>query len=154
MKRYANRASFGHATYISSLEHGFPQKIVDEHCIQALNERRIAVSFAAALLSAVVETAEIMERETAFQEKIRAVIAECQNVLGDNSVYILDDSEDPENSKFLEEACEKALKAAAHAGNLCNNLVIFFSKSPNTEKLLFQARKMCDSATKKVFGSC
>jgi hypothetical protein len=150
MERYSNRDEFRKSTGIFSLEHDWLQKFVDEHYIQALGERRVAAAFAVAILSVVAETPEISERGDSLQKIIRDVVAECQSVLEDNSVYILDDFEISENSKFLEGACQKALKTVSQAGNLCNNLPLCFSNNANTEKLILQARDMCDSATKRA----
>lgn len=150
MERYPNRDEFKKSTGILSLEHDWLQKFVDEHNIQALGERRVAVAFAVAILSVVAETPEVSGRGDSPQKTIREVVAECQSVLEDNSVYILDDSEISENSKFLEDACEKALKAVSQAGNLCNNLPLLFSNNAEVEKLILQARDMCDSAAKRA----
>ncbi|MFZ2153686.1 MAG: hypothetical protein WAV16_00450 [Candidatus Moraniibacteriota bacterium] len=112
----------------------------------------MAAAFALAVLSVVAEMAEASERED-FQKVVREVIAECNGILADDCVYILDDFEDRENSELLRTAINKALEAVTHAGNLCNNSVILFSG--NIQELMMQVRDRCDLIIKRrLFGIC
>lgn len=149
MKRYSNREELREAIAMVIRGYGFQQRYIDECRIQALQERRIAASFAVAILSVAVETAEISGQDD-LKKVIERVIAECQMVLEDNSIYIQDNSENPENSRLLEDASEKALEAVSHAGNLCNNLLLLFSG--NMQKIILQARDRCDFTTRRMIG--
>lgn len=144
-------AAFWHLR-ISALneKHGcYWQNVIDESRIQELQNYRMAVAFAVPVLTAVEHEDEH------YQACIRKIIDECEEVLKDESVYVIAGRRNPKLSQRLEDAVEKARDAVAHAGNLCNNLMPCLEKQipENLFALGLQARDVCDRAIKiKRFG--
>jgi hypothetical protein len=107
--------------------------------VQALCDYRKAAAFAVAILSVV---------EISDNRYIEEVLAECEAILVDEVVYILDGGEvEAVESKRLKDSVSRAQEAIAHAGNICNNFM------PGTipegiHEVVLRARNICDEAIK------
>jgi hypothetical protein len=128
-----------------SIKHGcYWQRVIDEYNIRVLQNYRIAAAFAVPILI----TVENVDKN--LQACIRRIIDECEEVLKDESLYIVAGKRNPKLSQKLGDAVEKASDAVAHAGNLCNNLIPYLENQipANLFALGLRARDICDRAIK------
>ena len=139
MKTYSSRLEFREAVRASIRKNGFQQKWIDGARVQALCDYRKAAAFVVAVLSVI---------EISDGRYIKEVLAECEAVLVDDVVYVLDgEGADEVESKMLKNSVSRAQEAIAHAGNICNNFM------PGTmperiHEVVLRARNICDEAIK------
>ena len=120
---------------------GFRQRLIDGYHVQVLQACRTAVAFAVAIISVV----EFPDKR--LQAYALEVIAGCENILKDDSVYVVSGRSSAKFSKQLQDAVRKAENAVVLAGNFCNNLVPGIVPEKIHEVLL-RARDICDEAMK------
>jgi hypothetical protein len=151
MKVFKGIAAFWNL-YIDALniKHGcYWQSVIDESRIWELQNYQMAAAFTTPILI----TVEQMDEH--YRVCIRKVINECEEVLKDESIYVVAGRGNPRLSQKLGDAVEKARDAVAHAGNLCNNLIPCLEKQipENLFALGLRARDICDRAIRiKRFG--
>lgn len=145
MKRYADRETF-YADLFTRMkgEVGLRQHSIDEYHIHVLETYRQAAAFAVMILN----IAEVKDEKT--REIVAQTLKECEDVLADESVYVLDDTDVPEFSKQLKAAVNKADDAIAHAANLCNNLIPCLPVSDKIIAIGLRARNVCDRASRRI----
>ena len=135
---------------VLNIKHGcFWQSVIDESRIWELQNYRMAAAFATPILITVEQV------DKNYQACIRKTIDECEEVLKDESIYVVAGRVNLKLSQKLRDAVEKARDAVAHAGNLCNNLMPGLEKQipENLFALGLRARDICDRAIKiKRFG--
>jgi len=127
----------------SSIKHGcYWQSEVDEYHIRVLQNYRMVAAFVVPTLTAAEQVDE------RYQACIRKIIDECEDVLKDESIYIVVGKGNPKLSKKLEESVEGASNAIAHAGNLCNELMCALENRVPEKimALITRARDMCNRA--------
>lgn len=130
-------------------KHGFWQSVIDESKIWELQNYRMAAMFTVPILITVEQV------DKNLQACIRKIIDECEEVLKDESLYIVAGKGNQKLSRKLKDAVEKARDAVAHAGNVCNNLIPLLEKQipENLFALGLRARDICDRAIRiKRFG--
>ena len=140
MKRYPSRDDFRRNIVVSD-EKGFRQRLIDGYRVQVLQACRVAAAFVVAILS----TAEITDEK--LRQCMRELIVECEEVLNDDSVYVIIGRSNSSFSRQLAEAVKKADLAISHAGNFCNNMVPVIVPE-KIHKVILRARDICEDATK------
>jgi hypothetical protein len=121
----------------------FTRKGADAYQVQVLQNYRVAAAFAFSILKI------IKDMDKNIQECIANVIAECESVLADKSIFLAAGKRNPKLSKRLYEAVEKADNAVAHAGNILNNIVPLLPVSGEILSVALRARDICDSITRR-----
>ena len=120
---------------------GFKQSVMNVYHIQVLQNYRVAAAFAVPVLKIMAD----MDKNSCTC--ILAVAKECEEVLADKSVFVMNGKRNSEISKSLEKKVKKADDAVAHAGNICNNVAVLFPE--NIQSLILEARDICDLITKR-----
>jgi hypothetical protein len=147
MKRFLNAKDFfeRHIDILAG-KFGYRQNIMDKYHIQVLQNYRIAAAFAVPAMNLMKNV--IKTKDEKIKQGINEIIAECEKVLEDKSIYIMIGKSDSKLSEQLEEAVRKATKAISHSGNTFNNLSLLVPEK--FLPIIFGARDICDWASKRI----
>lgn len=151
MKMYPNVCVFRNE--IQADDNKFSQRVMDKFHIQVLQDYRIAAAFVVGMLKTFAMRKGIVDgiNYDEINEFAKGVLSECNAVLADESIFIMNGRRNKKASKGLEEAVKKASDAVAHAGNFCNNpLPLLLRTRDEFMPLAYQARELCDKATRRI----
>lgn len=151
MKVFKNIVAFEELhTDALNIKHGcYWQSVMDEHNIRVLQNYRMAATLVVPVLTAVEHG------DNNYQAGIRKIIDECEEVLKDESLYIVAGKGNPKLSRKLGKTIDKANIVVARAGNLCNELMcVPDDRVPKKIMALIErARDRCNRATRIVHYS-
>ncbi len=122
----------------------FSQSRLDEYYVIALQNYRMAVAFTMPVLIIVENVDEKV------QPYVREIINECEEMLANESIYIVTGKHNLKLSKELRIVVERAAEVVAHAGNICNNIIpsLIGRISEETLSVGMRARDICDRSMK------
>lgn len=149
MKKYADLSSLWRGLRGED-EGPLARNVIDQYHINVLKAYREVAMFVVPVFHFIIHYP--LSRLAVSQphiDVIKEALDECEAVIEDTGIYVVDGEMDEESSRQLEEKVKKFDVAIIHAGNLCNN----FPPGALPEELLqvvLRGRNICDATTKRV----